>query len=504
MKNCGTEMSIDESGEYFDVVIVGAGMSGIAAAYYLQDKLPQKKYVVIDALESYGGTWHTHKYPGARSDSDLFTFGYQFKPWKGDPIATGEQILTYLNEVIQENGLESNIRYKHTILSAKWSSEESLWTIDVQVGSKTRTRFKTSFLWMCQGYYRHSEGYTPTWKHMDRFTGKIIHPQKWPENLDYENKKVVVIGSGATAATLVPAIAEQCAHVTLLQRTPTYFATGRNADKMADELRRLEIDDEWIHEIVRRKVVYDRDAVLKRARAEPEALKQELIGGVRKELGPNFDVETHFNPPYRPHQQRVCFVPDGDLFKAINKGKASVVTDHIQEFTADGIKLKSGEELTADVIVTATGFNMNFLGDVDFAVDGERVNFSKTITYRGIMFTGVPNLAWTYGYNRYSWTLRAEIIANFVCGLISHMDRVGAASVSPELRAEDRGMEILPWVDPDNFSPGYMLRGQHLLPKRGDKTEWRHTQDYLSEAKDMKKLNFSDPIFCYRKNLVTA
>ena len=491
--------AFDAPDEFFDVVIVGAGISGLAAAYYLQKDFPGKRFVILDSLESFGGTWLTHKYPGARSDSDLFTFGFQFKPWKGNPIATRAQILSYLGEVIEENGFEERIRYKHELVSASWCSETSQWLLEISVGSPDRTiRIGTAFLWMCQGYYRHSEGYTPEWKAMDSFKGKVIHPQLWPEDLDYKNKKVVVIGSGATAATLVPAIAEDCQHVTLLQRTPTYFSTGRNADTMADELRRLEIKDEWIHEIVRRKVVFDRAAVLKRARENPERLKQDLIAQVRAELGEDFDIDTHFTPPYRPHQQRVCFVPNGDIFKSIKSGKASVVTDQIERFTEQGLLLRSGQEIEADIVITATGFNMNFLGDVEFRVDGAPVDFTKTVTYRAMMFTGVPNLVWIYGYNRYSWTLRAEIIAQFVCGLFRQMNKLSARSVVPAMREEDRDMPISEWVDPDSFNPGYLMRARHLLPKRGDKIEWRHTQDYLSESAEMKTLDFSDPIFKYQ------
>ena len=315
---------------------------------------------------------------------------------------------------------------------------------------------------------------------MDSFKGKIVHPQTWPDDLDYKDKNVVVIGSGATAATLLPAIANDCAHVTMLQRSPTYFLTGRNAIALAEELRVLGIQEEWIHEIVRRKILYEQNVFTRRAFTEPEKVKQELLGAVRAELGPDYDIATHFTPSYRPWRQRIAFVPDADLFKGIASGKASVVTDEIERFTETGIQLKSGKALKADIIITATGFHLNVLGDIEFSIDDKPLVFSDTVTYRGMMFTGVPNMVWVFGYFRASWTLRADLVADFVCRLLKHMDAKGARRVMPALRPEDEDMPLLPWIDPENFNPGYIMRGMHLLPKRGNKPEWQHNQDYWS------------------------
>jgi cation diffusion facilitator CzcD-associated flavoprotein CzcO len=340
--------SAARSVEHFDVLIVGAGISGVGSAYHLTTQLPDTSFVVLEAQESFGGTWLTHRYPGIRSDSDLHTFGYRFKPWTSAPIATAAEIRTYMGEVIAENGLEKHIRYKHEIFSASWSSATKLWTIQaVRTDSGEAVTFTANFLWMCQGYYRHSEGYTPEWKGMESFKGRIVHPQRWPDDLDTDGKKVVVIGSGATAATLIPAIADKCAHVTMLQRSPTYFRTGRNAIELAETLRQLQISEEWIHEIVRRKILFDQDTFTRRSFTEPEAVKQELLGGIRAVLGSDYDIETHFTPSYRPWRQRIAFVPDADLFQGIKSGKASVVTDEIDQFNETGILLKSGQQLDA-------------------------------------------------------------------------------------------------------------------------------------------------------------
>ena len=484
--------------EHIDVLIVGAGISGIGGAYHLATQCPATSFLILEAHPTFGGTWHTHRYPGTRSDSDLYTFGYRFKPWVGAPIATRDQILKYMGEVIAENDLARHIRYNHKITAATWSSTKNQWTVEATHGQTGETLFiTTNFLYMCQGYYRHAEGYTPEWDGMETFKGRIIHPQTWPEDLDYTGKNIVVIGSGATAATLVPAVAAKAAHVTLLQRSPTYFIPSPNEDELANTLRALEIDETWIHEIIRRKMLAFQAEITRRSFAEPEALKQELLDAVRAYLGPDFDVATHFTPAYRPWQQRIALLPEGDMFVAIRDGRASVVTDHIDRFTETGILLKSGQTLNADIIVTATGFNMNILGDIDFTIDGAPLNLAETTTYRGMMFTGVPNLVWVFGYFRASWTLRADLVGDFVCRLLQEMRQKHAAKVTVALRPEDAGMPRLPWMDADNFNPNYLVRAMHLLPKRGDKAEWQHTQNYEEEKKSFPAIDLHGPEFVY-------
>lgn len=488
--------------ERFDVVIVGAGISGIGCAYLLRQHCPELSFVILDALPSHGGTWLIHKYPGARSDSDLFTFGYQFKPWTGKPIALRGEILDYLSSVIEDAHLAPHMRFGHKVRSAAWSSRSHSWRLDVAVedeasAEKRAMQIEAGFLWMCQGYYRHDKGYTPQWPGLERFKGEVIHPQHWPDKADLSQKRVVVIGSGATAATLIPSLADTCAHVTMLQRTPTFFAAARNEDALAQELRKLQVDEAWIHEIMRRKVVRDRADLITRARTQPDKLKAQLIAGVKACLPEGFDVERHFTPPYKPLQQRVAFVPDGDLFQAIKHGKASVVTDQIAAIDETGIQLQSGGRLDCDVIVTATGFELSVMGDIPFSIDGQAVNFAEKVTYRGIMFEGVPNMAWVYGYGRYSWTLRAELVGIFVCNLLNHMRAHGTKSVAAQLRPCDAGMPVQPWVDTEDLNPGYLLRALHRMPKRGDKPEWQHSQDYLYERDVLPTIDLTDPIFSY-------
>ncbi len=484
--------------EHFDVLIVGAGISGVGSAYHLKEQNPDKSFVILETYETFGGTWHMHKFPGIRSDSDLYTFGYRFKPWTSAPIATAEEIRKYMGEVIAENGLDQHIRYKHKITNASWSTADKMWTVDaVRTDTHETIRFTANFLWMCQGYYKHSEGYTPQWPDMDTYEGPIVHPQTWPEDLDYKGKKVLVIGSGATTATIVPAMAADCEHITVLQRSPTYFIPGRNLNELADTLRQLDINEEWIHEIVRRKVLFEQQTITKMSFEQPEELKKFLLDGITKLLPEGYDVEKHFTPKYRPWQQRIAFVPEGDLFAGISSGKASMVTDEIERFTKTGVLLKSGETIDADIIITATGFHLSVLGDIPFQVDNKPVNWAETVTYRGMMFTGIPNLAWVFGYFRASWTLRVDLMGDFVTRLFHHMDDKGVSVVTPQLRAQDKDMKIGPWIDPNNFNPNYLLRSQHLMPKSGDKAEWQHNQDYWVEKDLLPQANLDDGCFVY-------
>jgi cation diffusion facilitator CzcD-associated flavoprotein CzcO len=490
---------VDTQSEHFDVLIVGAGISGIDAAYHLRQTCPDKTLAVLENQAGFGGTWLTHKYPGVRSDSDLFTFGYSWKPWTGVPIAAADEILNYLDETLDEHELRQFIRYEHAVKRAQWDSKDQLWTVDVAVkGGSTLKRFTANFLWMCQGYYRHEEGYTPQWTDMDKFSGPILHPQSWPEDLDYAGKNVLVIGSGATAATLVPAMAKDCAHITMLQRSPTYFAPAPNRNDLADTLRELDVPPEWTHEIVRRKILADQQEITRRSFEEPEELKAELIGAAKEYLGDDYDVQKHFTPAYRPWRQRLAFIPDGDLFQGIREGKASVVTDEIDCFTETGVKLKSGQVLEADIIVTATGFDISILGEIDFAIDGEPLSFADSWTYRGVMYSGIPNMAWVFGYFRASWTLRADLISDFVCRLLQHMEANDKTVVTPKLRTQDHNMPSLPFVDSDNFNPGYLQRSMHLLPKQGDHEPWVFKQDYYSERHELPAADLDDGALVYQ------
>jgi cation diffusion facilitator CzcD-associated flavoprotein CzcO len=484
--------------EHFDVLIVGAGISGIGSAHHLQDQCPEKSFVVLEAKDTFGGTWETHKYPGIRSDSDLYTFGYRFKPWIDAPIATSDKILRYMGEVIEEAGIGDHIRFGHRITGCSWSSAENRWTVEAtDKASGTVQCFSCNFLWMCQGYYDHDNPYLPEWPNMGEYKGLLVHAQKWDPQTETAGKRVVVIGSGASAATIVPALASQCAHVTMLQRTPTYFLAHPNENEFADALRAGGIDEPTIHRVVRTKINYDFELLTERCKTEPDAIREELFTVARTYLGEDYDMSPHFTPSYRPWQQRLAFLPDGDMFQAIARGEASVVTDHIERFTEKGILLKSGEELEADIVIAATGFNLSVMGEIPFAVDGAAVDWADTITYRGMMFTGVPNMAWVFGYFRNSWTLRVDLMGDFVCRLLQAMDKNGARRIDVKLRAEDHNMPILPWITDDNFNPGYIQRGLHKMPKSGDKPEWMHNQHYWVEKDEIPAIDLSGSEFAY-------
>ena len=484
------------SSEYFDVAIVGAGLSGIGAAYHLQTNCPTKSYVILEGREAMGGTWDLFRYPGIRSDSDMHTLGYNFKPWReAKAIADGESILNYIQETAAENNIERHIRYSHRVKQASWSSNDAAWTLEIDNDNDSATvNMSCNFLIMCSGYYRYDEGYTPEFAGRDRFIGRVIHPQKWTKDIDYQNKEVVVIGSGATAVTLVPKMAEDAKKVTMLQRSPTYIVSRPDEDKTANLLRKL-LPEKIAYAITRWKSIAFQQFFYKRTRKEPEKIKQTLINMVRQQLGSDYDVETHFTPRYNPWDQRLCLVPNGDLFKAIKSGKAEVVTDRINTFTEHGILLESGKELTADIIVTATGLNLRVLGGVEFFVDNQPVDFNQTYTYKGIMYSDVPNLVSIFGYVNASWTLRADLMAEYVCRIINEMDKKGCRQCTPRLRESDRNMPARPYIE--GFSSGYLQRMMHLLPIQGDRPPWLNSQDYKQDKKNLLHSAIEDGVLTF-------
>lgn len=468
--------------EHVDVVVVGAGISGIGAGYHLQTKCPGRSYVILEGREDIGGTWDLFRYPGVRSDSDMHTLGYSFKPWTASKsIASGPAILEYLRETATENGIDKHIRFGHLVTKAEWSSAESCWTVHShRRDTGEDVTITCGFLFMCSGYYSYKGGYEPDFPGRARFTGRIVHPQKWPTDLDYSAKRVVVIGSGATAMTLVPAMAADAGHVTILQRSPTYVVSRPDVDRIANALRRF-LPDSLAYRITRWKNITRQQAVYKKTRTEPEAVRQFLLGMVRQELGPDYDVEKHFTPTYNPWDQRLCLVPNGDLFKAITSGRASVVTDQIATFTENGIALQSGKHLEADLIVMATGLHLVTLGEMEFVVDGQPVDFSRTWTYKGFAYSDIPNLASSFGYVNASWTLRADLTCEYVCRLLNHMSKTGTVQCTPRLRASDMSMSERSWID--GFTPNYMKRVMHQFPRQGDREPWINPQNYGRDKK---------------------
>ena len=479
---------------HVDILVVGAGVSGIGAAHYMRERFPGRSLLILEAKDGHGGTWWTHRYPGVRSDSDLFTYGYRFKPWQGPAIASGPAILSYLDEVIAEEGLDERIRYGHQVTSASWSTADRQWTVEVtRAGAGERLRYTTGFLWMCPGYYNHDRPYRPRWPGLDRYQGLLVHPQRWPEDLDVTGKRVIVIGSGATAATLIPAIAGDAAHVTMLQRSPSYFLAPPSDEQFVADLAPVEPTFENLREAH----IGLQDMLVKTARDDPDALHELFMESMRPHLPEGFDVDKHFTPRYRPWQQRIGVVPEGDFFAALSSGKASIVTDTIDTFTSGGIRVSSGEHIAADIVVTATGFNMAVFGDVPFTVDGEPVDFSERFTWRGIMISGVPNMAYVFGYLRYSWTLRADMVCDLVSAMLERMGAAGATMVVPTLRPQDAGMERLPFCDPENFSSGYIMRSQDILFKQGDREPWTHLHEFHEERETLPKADLDDGSLAY-------
>lgn len=467
--------------EHVNVLIVGAGLSGIGAAYHLKTRCSDKTYAILEGREAIGGTWDLFRYPGIRSDSDMYTLGYRFKPWTSNmAIADGPSIRAYVRETASEHGIGQKIRFGHMVKAASWSTDTARWTVTAEHDGK-RIQMTCDFLFMCSGYYSYEAGYTPEFEGIGEFAGQVIHPQKWPEDIDYSGKKIVVIGSGATAVTLIPELAKDAAHVVMLQRSPSYMVSRPATDKIANRLRDA-LPDELAYTLTRWKNVLLGMFFYKQARTNPERAKQRLIGLVREELGPNYDVEKHFTPAYNPWDQRLCLVPDSDFFQSLKSGAASIETDHIERFESAGIRLKSGKLLEADMVVTATGLDLQFLGGLDVSVDGKAIRTGELVNYKGLMYSDMPNFAAVFGYTNASWTLKADLASEYVCRLLNHMRRTGSRICTPRLRDGDVDFEAKP-----PLQSGYFARALDRMPKQGSRMPWQQNHNYL---KDLMALRF--------------
>ena len=487
---------MEDSVRQFDVVIVGAGLSGIGAACHLQTHCPGKTYTILESRGSLGGTWDLYRYPGIRSDSDMHTLGYNFKPWKAEKaIADGPSILEYVNETADENDVRRHIRFHRKLVRAEWSSERACWTLELACGDGAAATevLQCNFLLMCSGYYSYDEPYRPTFEGEDDFEGVLFHPQQWPDDLDYAGKRVVVIGSGATAMTVVPAMAADVDHITMLQRSPTYVVSQPDRDAVANFLRKF-LPEKVAYAITRWKNVTLQGWVYRRTRVAPEKVKAHLLAQVRKHL-PERDVVEHFTPRYNPWDQRLCLIPNDDLFEALKSGKASVVTEHIDRITKRGIRLQSGQELQADILIVATGLNLQQLGGASFAADGAPVSLADTFTYKGMMYSDVPNLVQTFGYINASWTLRADLTAEYTCRVLNRLDELGMRQATPVLGEEDRNMSGRPYIE--SFSSGYIARSLHEMPKQGDHTPWLNTQNFAVDRKMIRHAPLEDGVLTF-------
>lgn len=480
--------------DHFDVIIVGAGISGVGAACHLQKECPGKSFAILEARDAIGGTWDLFRYPGIRSDSDMFTLGYGFHPWRNDKvIADGPSIKSYVTATAREHGIDRHIRFGTRVASMDFDTRRARWTVETSTPEGPKT-YTCNFLWMCSGYYRYSSGYTPDFPGTERFRGEIVHPQLWPENFDYAGKKIVIIGSGATAVTLLPAMTDKAAHVTMLQRSPTWFYNLPFRSNLVATMAKI-LGPAVAFRLVRWHRIVFQQIMYKLMRANPKGAGERLLKHVREQLPEGYDVEKHFHPRYNPWDQRLCVVPDGDLFKAINDGKASVETDEIETFTEYGLKLKSGKELDADIIITATGLSLVAMGGADASVDGRKIDLGKTFTYRGFACSGLPNIAFVFGYTNSSWTLRADLISKYVCRLLNYMEARGVDMATPV--NEDPDLKPEPFL---NLSSGYILRAAERLPKQGDKAPWRNPQSYFRDVFTLRFGRIDDGVMKFSKS----